>query len=131
MPNDTTKFMRGRSQLWIIVALLIAINVIAFASVRKNDFINYDDPGHVYENPLVLGGLTANGFISAFTTAQEANWQPLTWLSHMLVVEFFGLNPAAHHLTNLFIHILNTLLVFWLLFQLTAAPGRSAFIAAL
>src|SRR5262245_13856820 len=100
-----SKFMIGHKHLWVIAAVLIAINVLAYAGVRENGFVNFDDPGHVYENPLVRSGFTANGFKSAFTTAPEANWQPLTWLSHMLVVEFFGLNPAAHHLTNLFIHI--------------------------
>ncbi len=129
MIGDTTKLMRGHSHVWII-AVLIAINVLAYAAVWKHDYVNFDDPGHVYENPLVTAGLTWEGLVSAFATAPDANWQPLTWLSHMFVVEFFGLNPAAHHLTNVFLHILNTLLVFWVLYQLTAALGRSAFIAA-
>src|SRR6266850_6762138 len=125
MVGDSTNWMFGFKRLWIIVAVLIAINVLAYGPVRKHYFVNFDDPGHVYENPQVPRGLTWEGFKWAFTDAYEANWQPLTWLSHMLVVEFSGLNPGAHHLTNLFLHILNTLLVFWVMFQLTAALGRS------
>jgi protein O-mannosyl-transferase len=121
----------GQRQLWIVVAVLIAINVLGYATVSKHNFVNFDDPGYVYENPHVSRGLTWAGVIWAFTTSDQANWHPLTWLSHMLDVELFGVNPGPHHLTNLFFHILNTLLVFWLFFQLTAAIGPSSFIAAL
>ena len=110
---------------------LIAIVVIVYAPVRHYDFINYDDPDYVSANPNVGAGLAWSGVVWAFTRGDAANWHPLTWLSHMLDVQIYGLNPGAHHLTNVLFHIVNTLLLFWLLYRMTGGLGRSAFVAAL
>jgi hypothetical protein len=67
----------------------------------------------------------------ALTSGYFANWHPLTWISHMVDVQLFGLNGGAHHLTNLVLHVANTLLLFVLLTKMTGAVGRSAFVAAL
>jgi tetratricopeptide (TPR) repeat protein len=110
---------------------LIALNLIVYASVRNHDFVNYDDDDYVTANAIVLQGLTWHGVSWALTTGQAANWHPLTWLSHMLDVELYGLDPGPHHLTNLLFHIANTLLLFGLLNRMTRALGRSAFVAGL
>ncbi|MDL1964210.1 MAG: tetratricopeptide repeat protein, partial [Deltaproteobacteria bacterium] len=115
----------------IISLLLIAAILIAYWQVKNFDFIDYDDESYVTKNPHVRAGLTREGIIRAFTTDHEANWHPLTWLSHMLDCELYGLNPMGHHWTSLQIHIANTLLLFLILQYMTGALWRSAFVAAL
>src|SRR5437870_9833707 len=119
-----------RSQVWLMM-LLVAITLIAFAPVRYCGFINFDDKDYVTENPQVMSGLTWNGVLWAITTGHAANWHPLTWVSHMLDVQLYGLDPGAHHFTNVLFHLANTLALFWVLVQLTEAPGRSAIVAGL
>jgi protein O-mannosyl-transferase len=111
--------------------LLAATTLIIFWPVTRCDFLNYDDPDYFTANPRVLSGLTPANFIWAFTTGHAGNWHPLTWLSLMLDAELFGKNPFGPHFTNLFFHAANATLLFLLLQKLTAAPWRSAFIAAL
>jgi tetratricopeptide (TPR) repeat protein len=113
----------------IYVALALAV-FIGFEQVRRNDFVDYDDHIYVTENLHVKSGLTSDGIIWAFTTGQEGNWHPLTWLSHMLDYELFGLNPGWHHLTSVLFHIANTLLLFWVLKKMTDALWPSLFVAA-
>ncbi|MGH9783786.1 MAG: glycosyltransferase family 39 protein, partial [Terriglobia bacterium] len=119
----------GRA-LWFSLGL-IAANVIVYAPVRQYGFVSLDDPQYVSENPNVLGGLTWKGVSWAFTTEQTGNWHPLTWLSHMLDVQLYGINAGGQHLTNVLFHIANTLLLFGLLHRMTGALGRSAFVAGL
>src|SRR4029077_4056949 len=95
------------------------------------DFLDFDDPDYVTQNVHVQAGLMWAGIRWAFTTFDAGNWHPLTWLSHMLDVEVFGLAPAAHHLENVFLHAANACLVFLLLLALTGAFGRSLVVAAL
>jgi hypothetical protein len=121
---------RLRPVLWIVVAL-IAANLIVYAGVQQHDFLKYDDELYVTENPVVPAGLTWRGVAWAFTTGHASNWHPLTWLSHMLDVQLYGMHAAGHHLTNLFLHVLNTLLLFGVLHRTTGAVGRSGFVAAL
>jgi tetratricopeptide (TPR) repeat protein len=123
-------------QLWFahpafISLLLAAATAIAFYPLIHNQFVSYDDPDYVTENPHVKAGLTSAGVAWAFATAHAGNWHPLTWLSHMLDVQLFRLNPAAHHLINALFHIANSVLLFFLLWRLTGALWRSAFVAAL
>jgi tetratricopeptide (TPR) repeat protein len=115
---------------WVSLGL-IAVNLIVYASVWHHEFVDYDDRAYVTENAVVSGGLTWHGVAWAFTTGDEANWHPLTWLSHMLDVQLYGLSPGPHHLTNLLFHIASTLLLFGLLHRMTGALGRSAFVAGL
>src|SRR5439155_16281252 len=86
---------------------------------------------YVTQNANVSSGLAWNGTVWAFTTGYAANWHPLTWLSHMLDVQLFGLDAGAHHLISLALHILSTLLLFWVLVQMTRSPLASAFVASL
>jgi 4-amino-4-deoxy-L-arabinose transferase-like glycosyltransferase len=114
----------------IYFALLIS-TLLVFWQVRNFDFVNYDDDHYVYENPNVLNGLSPDNVFWAFTTGYNGNWNPLTWLSYMLDRQLFGSNAAGFHLTNLFFHIANTLLLFFVLKQMTNAIWQSAFVAAL
>jgi protein O-mannosyl-transferase len=118
---------------WQIISctLLILLSLIAFEDLRTHQFINLDDDLYITENPQVRSGLTLEGLSWAFTTMQASNWHPLTWLSHMLDCQLFGLNPGPHHLVNLLLHIANTLLLFMLLLRITQARGPSLLVAAL
>ena len=114
-----------------LCVLLTVATVGAYWPVLHCQFLNFDDPDYVTENYMVQRGFCLDGWCWAFSTGHASNWHPLTWLSHMLDCQFFGLNPAAHHATNLFFHTLNSLLLFGLLKQMTGAYWRSAFVAAL
>jgi protein O-mannosyl-transferase len=125
--------MRVRS--WALSATLAlalaALTVAVYAPVRHFEFVQLDDPIYVVENPNVRNGLTLEGLAWAFSTGRAANWHPVTWLSHMLDVEWFGVDPGPHHVTNLAIHVANSLLLFGLLVALTGARWRSLFVASL
>ena len=112
----------------IYVALTFA-TIIAFEQVRNYDFVSFDDDEYVADNSNVKAGLTRESIAWAFTKASAHNWHPLTWLSHMLDCQLFGTNAGRHHLTNLLLHILNTLLLFAILKRMTNASWQSAFVA--
>jgi tetratricopeptide (TPR) repeat protein len=111
--------------------VLIAASAIVYAPVRHFGFVTWDDPQYVYANVHVAQGLTWQGVRWAFTSTESVNWHPVTWLSHMLDVQLYGMNAGPQHLTNLLLHILNTLLLFGLLYRMTGAWGRSVFVAGL
>lgn len=110
---------------------MLIITAAVYGQVRGFDFIYYDDGGYVFENPHVRDGWTAEGFKWAFTTQHSRHWHPMTWLSHMTDCELFGLAPGWHHLTSLFLHMANTLLLFFLFQRMTGALLKSALVAAL
>lgn len=115
----------------MISLLLILATLIPYGQIKNFDFVGYDDQEYITENIHVQKGLTADGIIWAFTTFHSSNWHPLTWLSHMLDCELYGLNPMGHHWTNLIFHVINTVLLFLILEMMTGAIWRSAFVAAL
>lgn len=116
----------------VVVALLLALLTLAtYWQVMGHDFVNFDDEDYVVENHYVRGGLTLEGVRWAFTTGHASNWHPLTWLSHMLDVQLYGLRPWGHHLTSLLFHIVNTVLLFLVLLRMTKALWPSALVAAL
>ncbi len=117
-------------QILLIYLALALATFIAFEQVRLNDFVSYDDGQYVTNNSQVQSGLTRQSIIWSLTSPGMGNWHPLTWLSHMLDCQLYELNPAGHHLTNLLFHIVNTLLLFWILKNSTHALWPSAFIAA-
>ena len=116
---------------YIVCLFLVTATLAVYWQVQNHDFVSFDDGSYVTENQHVQKGLTAEGIKWAFTTTYAANWHPLTWISHMLVYEIYGLNPRGHHLANLLLHLANTLLLFFILGQMTGALWRSAFVAAL
>ena len=115
----------------LICVLLAAATLATFWPVRHHEFLNWDDLTYVTGNDHVKGGLTWEGCAWAFTHSYSANWHPLTWISHMLDCQWFGLHAGPHHLVNLAFHIANTLLLFGFLRYATGALWRSAFAAAL
>jgi protein O-mannosyl-transferase len=128
---DKRVLYRSRS-VWICIALT-ALTLTAYWPVRHHDFVNYDDPDYVSENPHVQPGFSKAGVEWAFARAagETTYWHPLTWLSHMLDCQLFGLRPGPHHLTNVCFHIANSLLLLLVLKRMTGALWRSATVAAL
>src|SRR5580765_1536336 len=90
-----------------LAAGLIALDVAVFAQLRTHEFILMDDGLYITKNPAIQHGLTWAGVVWAFTTGHAANWHPLTWLSHMLDIQLFGLWAGGHHLTSVALHIVN------------------------
>jgi len=114
------------------LGVLLAVATFAvYYRATLNPFVNYDDQAYVLENVQVQQGLTAATVKWAFSSSYASNWHPLTWLSHALDCQFFGLNPAGHHFSSLLLHTLNALLLFLILARATGAPVRSFFVAAL
>ena len=119
-----------RSEIAISVALFLG-TLLVFSRADDNDFVNYDDPIYVTENPRVQSGLTLGAIRWALTTGTAANWHPLTWISHMVDWSLFDDDPRGHHATNIIWHAFNTILVFLLFRRLTNGFWFSAFSAAL
>ncbi|MGA2787913.1 MAG: tetratricopeptide repeat protein [Verrucomicrobiota bacterium] len=111
--------------------LLAAVTLAVYWPVTSHDFVNCDDGLYVTDNEHVRGGLTLAGIRWAFGALDAANWHPVTWLSHMLDVTLFGMNPEAHHLMNALFHSANVVLLFAWLWRMTGARWRSAMVAAL
>ncbi|MCP3920835.1 MAG: tetratricopeptide repeat protein [bacterium] len=101
---------------------LFVLTAIAFFGVRANGFVDFDDPDYVQTNEVVSAGLSWKGVVWAFEDAHYANWHPLTWLSHMLDCDLFGLDPSGHHLMNVLVHAL-TAIVGFLAFRALGAGG--------
>jgi len=115
----------------IVAAALVLATFVVYWRVVHHGFIVYDDEWYIVDNLEVRQGLSAAGIAWAFTTCHASNWHPLSWLSHMADVELFGMNAGAHHLVNVLLHALNSVLLFVLLDRATGARGRSALVAAL
>jgi len=125
--------MAGRHRCWqapVISILLATMTFAVFGQTLRFDFVNYDDDLYVYDNPVVARGLTLDGFRWALTFGEIGHWHPLTWLSHMLDCQIYGLHAGGHHLTNVLLHTTATILLFLVLRHLTGFLWRSAFVAA-
>ena len=122
--------IRARENFILCSAIIILIIGI-FWPVFSFDYVLYDDGGYVYNNQNVLRGLTLENVKWAFTTFDRSNWHPLTWLSYLLDVELFGMNPGAQHGINLFFHILNSVLLFVILTKITGQRSASLIVAGL
>ncbi len=115
----------------VICLLLAAGTAAAYWPVSGYGFLYCDDPDYVTSNSQVQGGLSWPGLLWALKSWDAANWHPLTWLSHMLDVQIFGMAPGWHHLTNVALHAATSLLLFALLVRITGAVWRSGAVAAL
>ena len=114
------------------MCLLLAVVTLAlYNPVNHHPFVNYDDDRYVTENPHVRQGLAAATFKWALTSTDQANWHPLTWMSHALDCSLYGLNPVGHHFTSVLLHAMNVVLLFLLLMWATGRMGPSLFVAAL
>jgi protein O-mannosyl-transferase len=114
-----------------ICVVLIAITFAVFGQTLGHDFVNYDDNKYVYENANVGHGFTVSGIRWAFGHFDNDNWHPLTSISHMIDCQLFGLKPGGHHFTNVLLHTVGVVLLFFVLNQMTNALWRSAFVSAI
>jgi tetratricopeptide (TPR) repeat protein len=127
--SGSRQFLNRRTLL--LSLLLVAVTVALYFPVSQHPFLNFDDSLYVTENPQVQNGLNAETVKWAFTAYEADNWHPLTWLSHALDCQLFGLDPTGPHQINMALHALNALLLFWVLLWATGATGPSFMVAAL
>jgi tetratricopeptide (TPR) repeat protein len=137
MSRRSNKSVREKSALpresWWVAGIclgLAGITWLVYGQTIHHEFVNFDDDAYLFQNPAVSRGLTHNAIIWAFTRIHAANWHPLTWLSHMLDCQLYGLNAGGHHLTNLLLHAATTIFLFLVLRRVTGHLWRSAFVAA-
>ena len=121
------------SREWILIVsiVLAALTLAVYWQVNQYDFVLLDDKAYVYGNIHIQSGITLDGFRWAFTSTASHLWNPMIWLSLMFDYQLFCLNAGGYHMTNLILHIINTLLLFWLFNRMTGAIWKSAFVAAL
>ena len=114
---------------WLCAMVLAVVTIAVYLPVRQHPFFTMDDEQYVVNNTHLKAGF---GEVAgwAFTTYDLANWHPLTWLSHAADVHLFRLEPAGHHCVNLLFHVVNALLLFWVLQRATGHTGRSFMVAA-
>ena len=129
-PGSPVKSHSSSRLNFLICALLVLATAAVYFPVVTFDFINYDDPAYVTNNPHVISNLTWNNFGWAFSYGEIGHWHPLTWLSHMLDYQIYGLHAGGHHLTNVLLHTVSVILLFLVLMEMTGAVWRSAFVAA-
>jgi protein O-mannosyl-transferase len=132
-PPDAECRPAGLSDRWTVpgVCIFLAVaTLLVFGQTLHHGFVNYDDNMYVYKNPVVQKGLTWEGFRWALTYGNIGHWHPLTWLSHMLDCQLYGLQAGGHHLTNLLLHGAAAILLFLVLRRMTGFLWRSAFVAA-
>lgn len=121
-----------RRKTFLLSGLLIVATLLLYLPVVHHEFFHrWDDNVYITENVHVRSGLSLSGLSWAFTTLQPFYWQPLTWISHMVDCQLFGLNSGAHHYVNVLLHAANALLLFLLLYRATGAAWRSFLVAAL
>jgi tetratricopeptide (TPR) repeat protein len=122
---------RDRFGMLPIALGLVLLIVALFGQVRNHEFLNYDDDEYVTANSMVRNGVTVAGVVRAFTSSHAANWHPLTWLSHMADCQLYGLRPAGHHVTNVLLHTINTLLLLICARRLAGGVWQGAAVALL
>jgi Flp pilus assembly protein TadD len=125
--QKTTSAERGP----LLAILLFCLVLGTFLPCLRNGFVNLDDTTYAWQNPRVKQGLTWESLKWAWTNTESANWHPVTWMSHLLDGQLFGLDPTGHHATSVLLHALNTALLFLLLQRMTGARWRSFAVAAL
>ena len=132
--DETIQSQPGTSswqQQLLLSLILVIITVAIYFRVNHYPFVNYDDTLYVTQNAHVQDGLTWVTVRWAFTTYHVGTWHPVTWLSHALDCQLFDLDPAGPHDVNLLLHVLNVVLLFWVLLRATGFSGRSFMVAAL
>ena len=126
------RFFDDRREMRLILCLLLVLTTLAiYAPISRAPYLNLDDNAYVYDNFHVRQGLTWQTISWAFTTSDESNWHPLTWLSHAQDVELLGLKPSGPHYVNVILHAANVVLVFLFLYRTTRRVWRSACVAFL
>ena len=116
----------------LALCLLLVLSALAvYSPLLNSEFVAYDDDQYVYKNEMVKNGLTLPAVKWAFGTFYYANWHPLTWLSHMMDCQWFGLNAGMHHGMNVLFHMVNIFLLFAVFLKITHRPWRSFFVAGI
>ncbi len=116
----------------LLSLLLLTILILSvYWQVQKFDFLNYDDLGYVAKNNNIQNGLNLKFFKWAFFQSHSSNWHPITWLSHLLDFNFYGLRAGEHHFTNVLIHLFNSIILFFIIFKIRKRSIESFFIASL
>ena len=123
--------MRRQFPTLLLCLLLVAAVLAVYWQVWNYDFSNLDDTSYVTKNRHITSGLTLEGIAWSFSFSKSPYWHPVTWLSHMLDCQLFGTKPGMHHLTNLLLHIANSLLLLLVLKRMTGSLWKSSFVAAL
>ncbi len=123
---------RNRLRAAFITGLILAlVTLAAYWQLSEYDFVGFDDYEQLVDNPYLHEGITAKTIAWAFSFESATYWHPLTWLSHVLGFQIFGFEPGMQHLINLFFHIANTLLLFFVFKRMTGTLWQSAFVAGL
>lgn len=130
MSEEQNNFFKTNREL-IVFTVLSALVLVIYWQTTDFAFINLDDNQYVFDNAAVRSGLNWESFKWAFTAFHSANWHPLTWLSHMLDIKFFGINAGGHHATNIILHLINSALAFAVFRKMTGSFWKSAIVAAL
>jgi hypothetical protein len=121
--------VRGQRAKSRVTNLLVCVGLVAatwavFGQTIRYHFVNFDDDLYVYNTPAIQSGLTLKGIAAAFISPHAHNWHPLTTISHMLDCQLYSLNAGGHHATNVILHTIAVLLLFWVLQQMTGEHGR-------
>jgi protein O-mannosyl-transferase len=130
-PKPAGLFASAEKRNPVVCLLLAVVTLALYNPVNRHPFVNYDDDRYVTENAHVCDGLSGATIAWSLVSTEQANWHPLTWISHALDVSLFRLNPAGHHLTSVLLHVVNVCLLFLLLMWATRRLGPSLFVAAL
>ncbi len=132
-PSQRRRNSANLPRTWILVlgGLLLAVTLAVYLPVHRHPFVNLDDNLYVTDNVHVRSGLSWSTLIWAFRTYYAYNWHPLTWISHALDCQFFLLSPAGPHDINVALHLINVVLLFWVLWRATGHAGRSLMVAGL
>jgi protein O-mannosyl-transferase len=132
VPQEAGGVFRPPAQRKLVLSLLlVVVTLVLYNPVSRNGFVNFDDDRYVIDNLPVRAGLHWSTISWAFTSLDQANWHPLTWLSHAVDCQLFQLNPVGHHYTSLLLHAMNALLLFLILQSFTGYTARSLMVAAL
>ena len=130
--QENEGLFRSAANRRVVLSLLLALlTLVVYNVVAQNGFVYYDDPAYITRNEHVQAGLSWQTVLWAMTTTEQANWHPLTWLSHALDCQLFHLKPAGHHYMTLLLHALTAVLLFLFLERATGSAFRSAVVAAL
>ena len=123
--------VREKLRMVLVCFALGLGTLLLYSPAIMFDYVHFDDPRYVFGNVHVLKGFTWHSIAWSFQAGYAGNWHPLTWFSHLLDVQFYGSNPAGHHLTNILFHSANSILLLVVLLRMTGALWRSAAVAAL
>ena len=131
-PRSATASLPSLDRRYLVCgALLAAVTLAVYLRTLGNGFVSYDDIEYITGNDHIQHGVTWEMFTWAMSSTYAANWHPLTWISHALDCQMFGLHPAGHHFTNALLHAVSVLVLFFILARATGALGASLIVAAL